>query len=58
MRQNVLLRQHVTSQRVSISNGISFPARYERNRKNLPSQVTIRWTRTIGPRNRRTRKKK
>ena len=28
------------------------------SRKNLPTNVTIRWTKTIGPRNRQIRKKK
>ena len=59
MRQNVLLRRCVTPQRVRLPNGILFLARYERvSRKNLPSNVTIRRTRTIGPRNRQIRKKK
>ena len=59
MRQNVLLRRCVTPQRVRLPNGTLFLARYERvSRKNLPSNVTIRRTRTIGPRNRQIRKKK
>ena len=37
----------------------SFLARYERvSRRNLPSNVRIRRTRTIGPKNRRTKKKR
>ena len=59
MRQNVLLRRRVTPQRVRLPNGTSFLPRYERvSRKNLPSNVTIRRTRTIGPRSRQIRKKK
>ena len=61
MRQNVLLRQRVTPQRVQLPNGTWFLVRYETvSRKNLPSNVTIRRTRTIGPRNRnrQIRKKK
>ena len=59
MRQNVLLRRRVTPQRVRLPNGTLFLARYERvSRKNLPSNVTIRRARTIGPRSRQIRKKK
>ena len=59
MKQNVLLRRRVTPQRVRLLNGTLFLARYERvSRKNLSSNVTIRWTRTTGPRNRQIRKKK
>ena len=59
MKENALLRQRVTPQKVRLPNGTSFLARYERlSRKNLPSNLTIRPTRTIGPRNRRIRKKK
>ena len=59
MRQNVPLRWRVTPQRVRLPNGTTFLASYERvNPKNLPAKVTIRRTRTIGPRNRVVRKKK
>ena len=50
-RYKVLLRRKVTPKRVTLPNGRSFIARYERvSRKNLPSNVTIRRNRTIGPR--------
>ena len=59
MRQNVLLRRRLTPQRVRLANSISFLARYGRvSRKNVPSNVTIRQTRTTGLRNKPIRKKK
>ena len=59
MRQNVSLRCRLTPQRVPLPNGRTFRASYERvSPKNLPGKVTIRRTRTIGPRNRVVRKKK
>ena len=57
MRQNILLRRRTTPERIHLPNGQSFLARYERiSRQNLPRNVTIKWTRRIGPRNRFTRK--
>lgn len=59
MKQNVLVKRSVMPQRVCLLNDTSFIVKYERvSRKNLPSNMTIRQTKTIGPRNRRTRKKK
>ena len=59
MRQNVLLRRRVMPQRVRLPNGTLFLARQERvSRKNLTANVTIRRTRTIGPRNKVVRKQK
>ena len=56
-KDKVLLRQKVTPQRVTLPNGRSFLARYESvSRKNLPSNVTIKRNRTIGPRRQRNRK--
>ena len=53
---NTLLRQRVMPQRVHLLNNTSFLARYERvSRGNLPSNVIIRRTRTVGLRNRRMR---
>ena len=53
MRQNILLRRHTTPQRNRLPNRASFLAGYERvRRRNLSSNVMIRRTRTIGPRNR------
>ena len=44
-------------QRVRLPNGQSFLARYKRvSRRNLPSSVTVKQTRQIGPRNKRRRK--
>ena len=57
VRQNILLRRRTTPRRIRLPNGQSFLARYERvSRRNLPRNVTIKQTRQIGPRNRRTRK--
>ena len=57
MRQNTLLRRPTTPQRILLPNGQSFLARYERvSRRNLPHNVTIKRTRQIGRKNRRTRK--
>ena len=59
MKQNVLVKRSVMPQRVCLLNDTSFIVKYERvSRKNLPSNMTIRQTKTTGPRNRRTRKKK
>ena len=59
MRENLLLIRGTTPQRVHLRNGASFLARCKRiSRWNLPSNVTIRQTRTIGVRNRRTKKKR
>ena len=59
MRQNVLLRQRLTPQRVRLANSTSFLARYERvSRKNFPPNMTVRQTRTTGLRNKPIRKKK
>ena len=53
----ILLRRHVTPQRVALLNGRSFVARYERvSRKNLPRNVTIKRARQIGPRRETKRK--
>ena len=49
-RDKVLLRRKVTPRCVTLPNGRSFVARYEGKLKNLPSNVTIRRNRTIGPR--------
>ena len=53
----ILLRRHVTPQRVALLNGRSLVARYERvSRKNLPRNVTIKRAQQIGPRRQRKRK--
>ena len=57
MRQNILLRQRTIPQRIRLPNEKLLLVRYEReNRQNLPRNVTIKRTRRIGPRNRRTKK--
>ena len=56
-RDKILLKRKVTPQRVKLPDGHSFLAKYERvSRKNLPSNVTIRRNRAIGPRKQRNRK--
>ena len=53
-RNKILFRRKVTQKRVTLPDGRSFLARYERvSRRNLPSNVTIRGSRTIGPRRQR-----
>ena len=57
MREKILLRRRMTQQRIHLPNGQSLLARYERvSRRNLPRNLTIKRTRRIGPKNRRTRK--
>ena len=59
MKENILLRRRTIPQSVHLPNEASFLARYERvSRRNLPSNVRIRRTSTIGPKNRRTKKKR
>ena len=54
----ILLRRKVTPQRVTLPDGRSFLARYERvSQKNLLSNATIRKNRTIGLRRQRKHKK-
>ena len=55
-KQKIILRRHVTPQRVRLPKRQSFLARYERvSRRNLPRNVTVKQTRQIGPRNKRRR---
>ena len=50
-RKKILLRLKVTPHCVTLSDGLSFIARYEKwSRINLSSNVTIRNSQTIGPR--------
>ena len=60
MRQKILLGRRALPKRVRLPDGTSFVARYERiSRKDLPGNITVTKTRTIGPRNKRkTRTKK
>ena len=53
-KNKILLRQKLTPQRVTLPDGRSFLARYENVRRNhLPSNVTIRRSRTMGPKRQR-----
>ena len=57
VREKILLRQKVAPKRITLPNGHSFVARYERvSKKNLPRNVTINKAQTIGPRRQRKRK--
>ena len=56
-KNKILLRQKLTPQRVTLPDGRSFLARYENVRRNhLPSNVTIRRSRTMGPKRQRKRR--
>ena len=45
------------AQRVRLPNGQSFLTSYKRvSRRNFPRNVTVKWTRQVGPRNKRRRK--
>ena len=51
MREKILLQQRVAPKRVTLPNGESFVARYEKvSRKNLPRNITVKKVRKIGPR--------
>ena len=59
MRQKPVLRRRAVPLNVTLLNGTTFPASYERtSSKNLPVNIRITRTRTIGLQKRRTRKKK
>ena len=59
MRQKIVLRRRAVPLNITLLNGTTFAARYERtSSKNLPGNITITRTRTIGPQKRRIRKKK
>ena len=54
VRDNILLRRRADPKKVTLSNGRTFYAKYERvSRRNLPRIITVRRNRTIGPRGRR-----
>ena len=56
-RDKILLRSRIAAKRITLSNERSFVAKYERiSWKNLPSNVTIKNTWTIGPRQQGKRK--
>ena len=59
MRQKIVLRQRAVPLNVTLPNVISFAARYEKiSKRNLPGNMRVTRTQTIGPQNKRTRKKK
>ena len=59
MRQKIVLRRRAVPLNVTLPNGTSFAARYERiSRKNLPENIRVTNTQTIGPRKNHARKKK
>ena len=59
MRQKNVLRQQAVPLNVTLPNGTSFAARYERiSKKNLPNNIRVIRTRTVCLQKRHTRKKK
>ena len=59
MRRKIVLRRRAVPLNVTLPNGTSFAARYERlSKKNSPGNIRVTNKQTIGPRKRRTRKKK
>ena len=59
MRQKIILRRQAVPANITLPNGTTFVARYERiGRKNLPGNIRVTKTRTIDPQKKRTRKKK
>ena len=54
MRKKIVLKRKTTPKVVTLTNGTTFTARYERiSRKNLPTNIKVKKTRTIGPRTQR-----
>ena len=59
MRQKIVLRQQAVPLNVTLPNGTSFALRYERiSKRNLPGNIRVTKTWTIGLQKRCTRKKK
>ena len=57
VRDKILLKQKVTPKRVTLLDGRSFVARYEKiSKKSLPRNATINKAQTIGPRRQRKHK--
>ena len=53
-RDNILLRRRAVPKKVTLPNGRTFYAKYERvSCKNLSREITVRKTRAIGPRRQR-----
>ena len=54
MREKIVLGRRAVPARVRLPNGTSFIARYKRiSRKNLPGNIRVTKTRTVGPKNMR-----
>ena len=52
MRETIILGRSATPRQITLPNGETLVARYERTiRKNLPRNVTVRRTRQTGARN-------
>ena len=59
MREKTALLRRPVPVAVNLPNGTSFVSRYERiSRKQLPGNIRVSRTRTVGPRNKRKTKKK
>ena len=53
MRENIVLGQRAVPIAVNLPNGTSFVSRYKRiSRKQLPGNIRVPRTRTVGPRKR------
>ena len=58
MREKIVLCQQVVQLAVNLPNCTSFVSRYERiSRKQMPGNIWVTRTRTVGPRNKRKTKK-
>lgn len=54
MRKKIVLKRKTTPKVVTLTNGTTFTTRCERiRRKNLPTNIKVKKTRTIGPRTQR-----
>ena len=59
MRQKIVLRRRAVPLKVTLPNGTFFATRYKRiSKKNLPGNIRVANAHTIGPRRKRSRKKK
>ena len=56
MREKIVLKRRSTPKIVTLPNGTTFTARYKRiSRKNLPTNIKVKKTRTVKPRTHRNR---
>ena len=59
MREKIVLRRQLVPVPLNLHNGTSFVSRYKRiSRKQLPGNIRVSRTATVGPRNKRKTKKK